>query len=249
MPETPSRSNSLVVTIITAIALLTFPMMTNSLDSQATRKLEEEPIKCTPGLQIPPPSPPPPSPSCPPPPPPPSPQKKSYCPPPPSTYIYLTGPPGELYPVDQQFGEAAAKSFRAVKISGLIAFGVMETPCAYPCYPPPIGGGGSTQPAGYYPQPTAYYPPPGYIYPPPTTNVPDYPSPPDDGGDYGGGYYGPPPPDPILPYFPFYYRKPPHQTDQSSSASAKSTVKIVTMANIFAVLVVLINLNNRNVTS
>ncbi|KAF8054065.1 hypothetical protein N665_1352s0003 [Sinapis alba] len=114
-----------------------------------------------------------------------------------------------------------------------------ETPCAYPCYPPPLGGGGSTQPAGYYPQPTGYYPPStGYYYPPPTGNVPNYPSPPYDGGDYGGGYYGtPPPPDPILPYFPFYYRKPPHQTDQSSSsASVKSTVKIVTMANIFAVL-------------
>ncbi|XP_018468764.2 leucine-rich repeat extensin-like protein 1 [Raphanus sativus] len=120
---------------------------------------------------------------------------------------------------------------------------ISETPCAYPCYPPPIGGGGSTQPAGYYPQPTAYYPPStGYYHPPPTGNVPNYPSPPYEGGDYGGGYYGPPPPDPILPYFPFYYRKPPHQTDQSSSsASVKSTVKIVTMANMFAVLALLID--------
>ncbi|KAL0877818.1 hypothetical protein Bca101_027524 [Brassica carinata] len=120
---------------------------------------------------------------------------------------------------------------------------ITETPCSYPCYPQPIGGGGSTQPAGYYPQPTAYYPPPtGYYYPPPTGNEPNYPSPPYDGGDYGGGYYGPPPPDPILPYFPFYYRKPPHQTDQSSSsASGKSTVKIVTMAYIFAVLASLLD--------
>ncbi|KAJ0231969.1 Uncharacterized protein HA466_0294440 [Hirschfeldia incana] len=120
---------------------------------------------------------------------------------------------------------------------------MMKTPCAYSCYPPPIGGGGSTQPAGYYPQPTAYYPPPtGFYYPPPTGNVPNYPSPPYDGGDYGGRYYGPPPPDPILPYFPFYYRKPPHQTDQSSSsAPVTSTVKIVTMANIFAVIVLLLD--------
>lgn len=124
MPEASRRSKPLAVTIFMAIA---FPMMINALDSSSARKLDEEPIKCTPCLQKspPPPSPPPPSPSCPPPPRPPTPPKTSYCPPPPSTYIYMTGPPGELYPVDQQFGEAAAKSFRAVKISGLIAFGVM----------------------------------------------------------------------------------------------------------------------------
>ncbi|KAJ0241159.1 Uncharacterized protein HA466_0216110 [Hirschfeldia incana] len=125
MPETSRRSKPLVVAIFIAIA---FPMMINALDSPAARKLDEEPIKCTPCLQKPPPpppSPPPPSPSCPPPPRPPSPPKKSYCPPPPSTYIYMTGPPGELYPVDQQFGKAAAKSSKVVKISGLIAFGVV----------------------------------------------------------------------------------------------------------------------------
>ena len=68
--------------------------------------------------------------------------------------------------------------------------------------------------------------------------VPNYPSPPYVGGDSGGGYYGPPPPDPILPYFPFYYRKPPHQTDQSSSSSVSvgSTVKIVTVASVLALL-------------
>ncbi|EOA33885.1 hypothetical protein CARUB_v10021376mg [Capsella rubella] len=104
---------------------------------------------------------------------------------------------------------------------------ISETPCPYPCYPPPITGIGSTQPAGYYPQPTSYYPPP---------SSGNYPSPPYYGGNSGGGYYGSPPPDPILPYFPFYYRKPPHQIDQSSSSS-KSAVKIVTMANLLAVLV------------
>ncbi|ESQ28105.1 hypothetical protein EUTSA_v10019710mg [Eutrema salsugineum] len=126
MPEITSRSY-LIVIIFTAIA---FPMIINASESSANRKLEEEPIKCTPCLQNPPPppppSPPPPSPSCPPPPLPPSPpKKKSNCPPPPSTYIYMTGPPGELYPVDQQFGAAAGKSFTVVKISGVIAFGVM----------------------------------------------------------------------------------------------------------------------------
>ncbi|XP_010471104.1 PREDICTED: sulfated surface glycoprotein 185-like [Camelina sativa] len=133
MPEKTHRSKALVVTIFTAMAFLTFPMIVNASDHSSTnRKLEEDPIKCTPCLQNipppspPPPSPPPPSPACPPPPRPPSPPKKSYCPPPPSTYIYMTGPPGELYPVDQQFGAAAGKSFTVVKISGLIAFGVMS---------------------------------------------------------------------------------------------------------------------------
>ncbi|AEE35147.1 hypothetical protein AtNW77_Chr1g0072321 [Arabidopsis thaliana] len=106
---------------------------------------------------------------------------------------------------------------------------ISQTPCPYPCNPLPIAGTGSTQPAGYYPQPTGYYPPPS------SSNVPNYPSPPYYGGNPSGGYNGPPPPDPILPYFPFYYRKPPHQTDQSSS-SMKSTVKIVTVANLLAVL-------------
>ncbi|XP_020229968.1 extensin [Cajanus cajan] len=52
-------------------------------------------------------SPPPPSPL---PPPPPSPKKPSskYCPPPPSSaYMYLTGPPGNLYPVDENFSGAS----------------------------------------------------------------------------------------------------------------------------------------------
>jgi hypothetical protein len=39
--------------------------------------------------------------------------------------LYITGPPGNLYPVDEQFGAAAGKSFMVVKLSGLIAFGIM----------------------------------------------------------------------------------------------------------------------------
>ncbi|KAE8022839.1 hypothetical protein FH972_008608 [Carpinus fangiana] len=58
----------------------------------------------------PPPSPCPPPPALPPPsPPPPSPKKSpptKYCPPPPSSFIYLTGPPGNLYPIDQDFSGA-----------------------------------------------------------------------------------------------------------------------------------------------
>ncbi|CAH8308483.1 unnamed protein product [Eruca vesicaria subsp. sativa] len=49
------RSKPLVLAIFMAIA---FPMMINALDSPAARKLDEEPIKCTPCLQKPPPPPP-----------------------------------------------------------------------------------------------------------------------------------------------------------------------------------------------
>ncbi|KAI4379108.1 hypothetical protein MLD38_005444 [Melastoma candidum] len=79
------------------------------------RKLDESTTpgageKCIPCAQASPPPPPPPVP-CPPPPPPPAPKKPPTpsiynCPPPPSTYIYITGPPGSLYPVDQYFNGA-----------------------------------------------------------------------------------------------------------------------------------------------
>ncbi|KFK44393.1 hypothetical protein AALP_AA1G251600 [Arabis alpina] len=106
---------------------------------------------------------------------------------------------------------------------------ISETPCPYPCYPPPMGGGSSI-PSTTQPPP---YTSPAVNYPSPTGNLPNYPSPPYNGGSgSGNGLYGPPPPDAILPYFPFYFRKPPHQTDQTSSSSlvavpGKLTVRIV----------------------
>ncbi|KAK4263939.1 hypothetical protein QN277_029289 [Acacia crassicarpa] len=62
-------------------------------------------------------SPPPPPPALPPPsPPPPSPKKSpsSYCPPPPPSFIYITGPPGNLYPLDENFNSASRRTFLPV---------------------------------------------------------------------------------------------------------------------------------------
>ncbi|KAL9679849.1 hypothetical protein QQ045_017720 [Rhodiola kirilowii] len=61
-------------------------------------------------------SPPPPSP----PPPPPSPPKKPptvNCPPPPAPYIYITGPPSDLYPVDPYYYGSAGRL-----TAGFVAF-------------------------------------------------------------------------------------------------------------------------------
>ncbi|KAB2620005.1 vegetative cell wall protein gp1-like [Pyrus ussuriensis x Pyrus communis] len=98
---------------------------------------------CTPSPPPPdqPPPPPPPSP-CPPPPPkwsPPSPKKPpspknppspyspgTYPPPPPSAMVYITGPPGQLYPVDHNINSASRSSVNAspvlLGLLGILAF-------------------------------------------------------------------------------------------------------------------------------
>lgn len=115
------RSKDLAATFLMAIVILASPITINA----------EVDVNCTPCLENPPPPPPP---SCTPAPPPPSPPppKKSYCPPsplppppppPPFTYIYAYPPPGDLYPIDNYFGAAAAgESFSVVK---LVVFGVI----------------------------------------------------------------------------------------------------------------------------
>ncbi|GAV87763.1 hypothetical protein CFOL_v3_31189 [Cephalotus follicularis] len=106
-----------------------------------------------------------------------------------------------------------------------------EVVCPYPCYPPPTGSGTPSPPATLTPpSQSGSYTPPGYSYPSPYSNLPYYPPPP-----YGNNLYSPPPPDPILPYFPFYYRKPPHQTNDQSSATTigNSKVVITTIMNVF----------------
>ncbi|KAI6686089.1 hypothetical protein NL676_032002 [Syzygium grande] len=77
------------------------------------------------------PYPPPPPAPCPPPPrPPPYPHKKPppCCPvlpppPPPSSYIYITGPPGSLYPIDQSFNGAGRSSTAGVPL--LVGLGLL----------------------------------------------------------------------------------------------------------------------------
>ncbi|KAJ4974358.1 hypothetical protein NE237_007532 [Protea cynaroides] len=91
--------------------------------------------------------------------------------------------------------------------------------------PPAAPSGGSD----YYNPPAApseyYYPPPpsssGYYYPPPSGSV-YYPPPPGSGSVYYPptppymSYNSPPPPDPILPYFPYYFKSPPPPPNSSS---------------------------------
>ncbi|XP_019257903.1 PREDICTED: proline-rich receptor-like protein kinase PERK8 [Nicotiana attenuata] len=94
--------------------------------------------------------------------------------------------------------------------------------CPYPCYPPPTG------PAGNNPPPATTTPPSpqGYVPNNPSTNYnpppAGYNNPPNDYDnsppDFVNGEV-PPPPEPIVPWFPFYYRKPPHSDNDQSSSS------------------------------
>ncbi|KAK8483404.1 hypothetical protein V6N13_090502 [Hibiscus sabdariffa] len=100
--------------VIVFFVIITVACPINGLES---RKLDEstvpgdQGVKCTPScIQSPPPPPPSPPPACPPPPAPKKPPTQ-YCPPPPvppspPSYIYITGPPGNLYPIDENFGGA-----------------------------------------------------------------------------------------------------------------------------------------------
>ncbi|GMH26254.1 hypothetical protein Nepgr_028097 [Nepenthes gracilis] len=99
---------------------------------------------------------------------------------------------------------------------------VAEGDCPYPCLPPPTGGATTQAPPATQ---TGSYPPPGYYYSPPMGNLPYYPPP-----GYGGLTTAPPPPDPILPYFPYYYRNGLHRSDQSPAAGLplRSTLLILT---------------------
>ncbi|KAM7463458.1 hypothetical protein LguiA_031579 [Lonicera macranthoides] len=125
---TPPR----IILVFLILAIVSSPI--NGLNP---RKLDDSTLpgpdgenKCGGCVKSPPPPsscPPPPSLPPPPPPPPPAPKKpptpSNYCPPPPPSYIYINGPPGNLYPVDQYFS-GSRRSFgvgRALLVgSGLV---------------------------------------------------------------------------------------------------------------------------------
>ncbi|GAB4828779.1 hypothetical protein Ancab_018440 [Ancistrocladus abbreviatus] len=182
--------------------------------SSVSRKLDEASapgdVRCGSCAQNPPPLPPPPPPPsgplCPPPPRKKKPPCTSSCVPSPNI-VYILGPPGNLYPVDANFSSAWRSGFPA----GLLF--LIDGDCPYPCFPPPTGGGATT-PAPPTTQ-TGTYPPPLDYSPPTTGDIPNYPPP---SGSAGFGK-PPPPPDPILPYFPYYYKKGLHPSDQSSAAA------------------------------
>ncbi|KAJ7943013.1 leucine-rich repeat extensin-like protein 5 [Quillaja saponaria] len=120
--------------------------------------------------------------------------------------------------------------------------------CPYPCYPPPTGTGstpttpsGTTLPPPSPSQSGSSYPPPssqsGSSYPPPSGYLP-YNPPPSYASGSGGGFNGgtPPPPDPIVPYFPFYFKKPPHQTEASSAITLHKWTVMIATTNLFVFL-------------
>ncbi|KAF8111532.1 hypothetical protein N665_0074s0062 [Sinapis alba] len=132
MPEKYRRFMDLTASFLMGVVFLASPIVA---ERSPVEKFSEDPIKCTPCIQNPsPPPPPPPSSPSPPPPPP----KMSYCPPPPNqevyfspppppppTYVYAS-PPGDLYPVDHDFGAAAAiEIFTTVKLIALGVIGFM----------------------------------------------------------------------------------------------------------------------------
>ena len=111
-----------------------------------------------------------------------------------------------------------------------------DNACPYPCYPPPTGPGNTpTTPVATTAPPPPYqiesYPPPaGYNPTTPTGNLPYYTPPPPFDSNLGGA---PPPPDPILPYFPYYFREPLHGEAQSSASTLGRPIWVMmAMANL-----------------
>ncbi|XP_030529141.2 leucine-rich repeat extensin-like protein 1 [Rhodamnia argentea] len=127
----------------------------------------------------------------------------------------------------EKIGRALSTLALAFAILSIIETTSSQESCPYPpCAndPPPAAAAAVTTPAqtGSYPAPAQ---PGATTYPPPAGYFPYSPPPPS-----GGFYAAPPPPDPILPYFPYYYRKPPRTRTEPSSADAglwRSTVVII----------------------
>ncbi|CAI9785440.1 unnamed protein product [Fraxinus pennsylvanica] len=91
--------------------------------------------------------------------------------------------------------------------------------CPYPCYPPPTGPGNNPPVATTPPSPPVVTTAPPTSFSPPAFTTPPagyFPYNPPSPDSFNG--VTPPPPEPILPWFPYVYRRPPHQ-DQSSSTA------------------------------
>ncbi|KAI3976148.1 hypothetical protein MKX01_004904 [Papaver californicum] len=117
--------------------------------------------------------------------------------------------------------------------------------CPYPCLPPPIPGTVSYSPptrpvvvlpptppssSGNY---SSTPPPPGFYYfsPPDGGFTANYPPP---SFVYSNA---PPPPNPILPYFPFYYKFSPPPPGVFSAARLKRSTDAMSLSLIFVLLV------------
>jgi hypothetical protein len=110
--------------------------------------------------------------------------------------------------------------------------------CPYPCLPPPTGAANSYPPPPQLPDSFNAYPPPpplgtnpgdmnNYYPPPPPGSMPNYYfSPP------SYTYGAPPPPNPILPWFPFYYKNPPSPSRSSAHCTALTGMASSTMITV-----------------
>ncbi|CAI8618491.1 unnamed protein product [Vicia faba] len=133
------KKHQMKLPMILNLILMFFYITVSLINNVESRKLDEitvpttngTDVKCAPSCGGYAPPPPPPPQNCPPPPspPPPSPKKppSQNCPPPPSpsSYIYITGPPGNLYPIDENFSgvnHRHHRSFAVILLSLAVAF-------------------------------------------------------------------------------------------------------------------------------
>lgn len=117
--------------------------------------------------------------------------------------------------------------------------------CPYPCLPPPTAPAVTADcppppasPSSTYsyppppPAPSSYNTPPSssWSYPPPSGGYIPYFQPPAGGGGGGGyGYPAPPPPNPILPWYPWYYKTPPSSAAATLARGSRIVLGSVTV--------------------
>ncbi|KAL3735633.1 hypothetical protein ACJRO7_024715 [Eucalyptus globulus] len=101
--------------------------------------------------------------------------------------------------------------------------------CPYPCLPPPSAATDCPPPPSppsqpLTPLPPADQPPPAVLFPPPDAGYIPYAFPPPN---WYMNSIAPPPPDPIVPYFPWYYKHPPFQSQSPGAIHSQARVTIV----------------------